>query len=403
MKRFIAGLLALWLGFTPLATLAADKTPLTNYGGGILGIKSGDTIPCAVHPALTGDVTLTAGTCTTAIGAHTVVLGDIAQIGANKVLGNATGSTANVTALTMPSCSAASSALTWTSASGFGCNTITAGSGTVTTTGSPASGNIAKFSGSTSITAAVSGTDYQAPITLTTTGTSGAATLTGATLNIPQYSGGGGSGGGGLYDISAGVPASGSLTQVGDTTHHTLTQRGTTALNVKITSNPGAVRELTGWKMAAPGSTPYQVAVLALPNMSNGNYYGVSVGFYNSVNGKYRVFTILSNYPTITPAIETWTAFNSRSSSTNGAGFFFTGQPWFHVGYDGTNITYGVSIDGATPFGYISEAAATNLGGAPTDVFFGMVSNPLEGSYIAGQNVSFLVVDPAGLSRHIGP
>ena len=33
----------------------------------------------------------------------------------------------------------------------------------------------------------------QNAITLTTTGTSGAATLTGATLNIPQYSGGGGS------------------------------------------------------------------------------------------------------------------------------------------------------------------------------------------------------------------
>jgi hypothetical protein len=34
----------------------------------------------------------------------------------------------------------------------------------------------------------------QAALTLTTTGTSGAATLTGATLNIPQYSGGGGGG-----------------------------------------------------------------------------------------------------------------------------------------------------------------------------------------------------------------
>jgi hypothetical protein len=36
-------------------------------------------------------------------------------------------------------------------------------------------------------------TAKQNAITLTTTGTSGAATLTGATLNIPQYSGGGGS------------------------------------------------------------------------------------------------------------------------------------------------------------------------------------------------------------------
>jgi hypothetical protein len=47
----------------------------------------------------------------------------------------------------------------------------------------------------TAVSAAVAGTDYQAPITLTTTGTSGAATLVGNTLNIPQYSGGGGGGG----------------------------------------------------------------------------------------------------------------------------------------------------------------------------------------------------------------
>jgi hypothetical protein len=39
---------------------------------------------------------------------------------------------------------------------------------------------------------AVAGTDYQAPITLTTTGTSGAATFVANTLNIPQYSAGGG-------------------------------------------------------------------------------------------------------------------------------------------------------------------------------------------------------------------
>lgn len=40
---------------------------------------------------------------------------------------------------------------------------------------------------------AVAGTDYQAPITLTTTGTSGAATFVGNTLNIPVYAGGGSS------------------------------------------------------------------------------------------------------------------------------------------------------------------------------------------------------------------
>lgn len=41
---------------------------------------------------------------------------------------------------------------------------------------------------------ATAGTDYQIPITLTTTGTSGAATFIAGTLNIPQYTGGGGGG-----------------------------------------------------------------------------------------------------------------------------------------------------------------------------------------------------------------
>lgn len=44
------------------------------------------------------------------------------------------------------------------------------------------------------ITAAVGDVDYQKPITLTITGTSGAATFLGDVLNIPQYQSGGGSG-----------------------------------------------------------------------------------------------------------------------------------------------------------------------------------------------------------------
>ena len=47
----------------------------------------------------------------------------------------------------------------------------------------------------TAISAATANTDYQSPITLTTTGTSGAATFNGTTLNIPQYTGGGGGSG----------------------------------------------------------------------------------------------------------------------------------------------------------------------------------------------------------------
>jgi hypothetical protein len=65
----------------------------------------------------------------------------------------------------------------------------------------------------TAISAATANTDYQSPITLTTTGTSGAATLISNTLNIPQYSSGGGGGSingqvftaGGTFTIPAGI------------------------------------------------------------------------------------------------------------------------------------------------------------------------------------------------------
>jgi len=63
------------------------------------------------------------------------------------------------------------------------------GTGAATLTG------VLKGNGTSAFTAAIANTDYQSPITLTTTGTSGAATFNGTTLNIPQYTGGGGGGG----------------------------------------------------------------------------------------------------------------------------------------------------------------------------------------------------------------
>lgn len=48
-------------------------------------------------------------------------------------------------------------------------------------------GGMLKYSSIGKLTKAVAGTDYQVPITLTTTGTSGAATFSSGTLNIPQY------------------------------------------------------------------------------------------------------------------------------------------------------------------------------------------------------------------------
>lgn len=51
-------------------------------------------------------------------------------------------------------------------------------------------GGILKGNGTSAIQSAIGDTDYQKPISLTTTGTSGAATFTGDVLNIPVYPGG---------------------------------------------------------------------------------------------------------------------------------------------------------------------------------------------------------------------
>jgi len=156
---------------------------------------------------------------------------DLSAVTANSVLGNGTGSSAVPTALSVPSCSGATNALTWTSATGFGCNTITSGTGSVTSV-SVSSGN--GFAGSvanptttpaitistsvngimkgngTSASAAVSGTDY-APATSGTSilkgnGSGGFSNATSGTDYAPATSGSSlltGNGSGGFTNVTA--------------------------------------------------------------------------------------------------------------------------------------------------------------------------------------------------------
>lgn len=97
-------------------------TPVVN-GGTACSAASGTCLDNITGFSSTGFLTRTgAGAYVFQSATNGITLGNLAQSAANTVLANSTGSTANVAAFSMPSCSTSASALDWTSGTGFTCN-----------------------------------------------------------------------------------------------------------------------------------------------------------------------------------------------------------------------------------------------------------------------------------------
>jgi hypothetical protein len=152
-------------GTAALSRLCTAANAATNTGcqaasSGVTSYTGDGTL--ISNSASTGAVTATLATAgahkyfgnntgsTAAPAYESIAYADLPALSANTVLGALTATTPS--GLALPSCSGGTNALIWTSGTGFGCNTISAGLGTVTTTGSPVSGNLTKFSGATSVT-----------------------------------------------------------------------------------------------------------------------------------------------------------------------------------------------------------------------------------------------------------
>jgi hypothetical protein len=142
---------------TVQGTLTAANQSFTNplpvaSGGTNCATASGTCLDNITGFASTGFLTRTgAGTYAFQSLTNGITYANLAQAGANTLLGNATGSTANVTAVTVTGCNGAAQALQWTNGSGFGCNSNIATSG--------ANANITSLSGlSTALSVGQGGT-----------------------------------------------------------------------------------------------------------------------------------------------------------------------------------------------------------------------------------------------------
>jgi len=98
----------------------------------------------------------------------------------------------------------------------------------------------------------------QGDITLTTTGTSGAATLVGDTLNIPNYASGGGGGGGTVTEVTANSP----LSVTSGTTTPDLTLAQATALANGFLSSTDWTTFNTGAGLAATANQDSTATIL---------------------------------------------------------------------------------------------------------------------------------------------
>jgi hypothetical protein len=371
MKRLIVGLLALWLACAPVVAPAADKTPLANYGGGAITMKAGDTVPVAnggtgattaaaarTNLGITAGITTTgtpaSGNLTKFSGSTSVTNGDlsgdcstsgtlsltcslpvghIASVSANTVVGNGTGSSASPSALSMPSCSASSSALTWTSASGFGCNTISG----ATISGTPTTGNCASWASSTALQDA------------------GAAC--------------GGGGGGGAPGASYSTPTLASFTwlnQQSATATQTVSGQAI-ALNTTNTSQVSALG-------LSPPSCPYRLRAQLVGYSKGGgspSQFG-GIGFYDgtklSVLGSWGATAsmIVGHLSTVTANTGTW---GGGVSSWASASFMLMPSAWVQIRNDCTTLYYDQSMSGQNFTNQYSEAIGTFIS-TPTKVLF---------------------------------
>jgi len=205
-----------------------------------------------------------------------------------------------------------------------------------------------------------------------------------------------------LYDLSARVPALGSMTQVNITGSGSVTQNSGKALSIIESGTSSTL--VRGLAYPSPGSTPYRVSLLLLFSAIDTGFTNLGFGWYDGTN-KLELVHFGSNLTAsnTTPSFQydTWSTPSTRNTFTN-LGIYFPDWTivWFGLRNDGTNLYWEISSDGANYITIKTETiAASYLGAGNLNyIFFGV--DDFGGSHPMA--LTCLVLDVNGLSRVAG-
>lgn len=287
-----------------------------------------DATPLLQRAALTGDVTASAGSNATTIANNAVTFAKfVAAASAGVVWASGAGNYSH-------------------NASGGGTTNFLRADGTWAAPPGGGSAITAKDEGSTLTTGMTSINFVGAGVVATNV--SGAVTVT---------VGGGGISSNDLFDISAGVPAASSFTNVSFGTGTTKTEVSGKAIMLANTSASSGSMQLIA--KTAP-ATPYKVAIF-IQNMTPGANSWYFVGFRDSSTGKLTTL----NQNVNSSDLQNYSApgsFVGNISSPSIAEFVNGG--WYRLGDDGTTVTYDVSADGVNFFTVASITKSSGYQGS---------------------------------------
>jgi hypothetical protein len=216
-----------------------------------------------------------------------------------------------------------------------------------------------------------------AAFTLTTLGTSGAASYTGGVLNIPQYSGGGG-GGSGLFSGVLSTPTVSSMglsTAVGTPTGAYVYANVADGVQLYDVSHGSNADPFIEGQVKAYPSTPFTVTALVSVPLYFIHYSAIGFMAMNTTAGNLELFSVSQQSPSDNSYVANVINCSNPTSYVSYSDRYQiiqTSLIWMRYHDDGTTVTYSISPDGVNWQTISSVAKASSYLGVSGFNYFGI-------------------------------